>query len=181
MKVSTGQLARRYATALFENAVESKQVDVLSAEAQALLSVLSPEVEVFFASPAGGVSEKQEVIQALIEKLKLSTSTGRALQLMGQNNRLAHLKVVLKKVLEKIDDHKNILRGQIKSATPMSATEVADLEKDLSKAMGQTVIFECETEPQLRAGLVVKIGTRQIDASLKTRLSNLKEFLSQGV
>jgi F-type H+-transporting ATPase subunit delta len=63
----------------------------------------------------------------------------------------------------------------------LSAAEISELEKVLSQAMGRTVIFECETEPQLRAGMVVKIGTRQIDASLKTRLSNLKEFLSQGV
>lgn len=73
------------------------------------------------------------------------------------------------------------MRGQIKSANPMAAAEVAELEKTLSQAMGRTVVFECETEPQLRAGMVIKIGTRQIDASLKTRLSNLKEFLSQGV
>jgi len=181
MKVSTGQLARRYATALFESAVETGQVDALSAEANALIGVLSSEVELFFSSPARSVAEKEQMVNLLIEKLKLSASTSRALLLMAQNNRLTHVKLVMKKVLEKIDAHKNIVRGQIKSANPMAAAEVAELEKTLSQAMGRTVVFECETEPQLRAGMVIKIGTRQIDASLKTRLSNLKEFLSQGV
>ncbi|NBW83677.1 F0F1 ATP synthase subunit delta, partial [bacterium] len=105
----------------------------------------------------------------------------RTLVLMAQNNRLSHLRLVMKKVMEKIDAHKNIVKGQIRSASAMSAQEIADLEKSLSQAQGRTVVFECETDPELRAGMVVKIGTSQIDASLKTRLSNLKESLSQGV
>lgn len=181
MKVSTGQLARRYATALFESAVDAKNVDALSNEAKALLAVLTPELELFFASPARSLSDKQQMIQLLIEKLNLSATTGRTLELMAQNGRLPHVKIMTKKVLDLIDGHKNIVRGQIKTANPMSATEIADLEKTLSQAMGRTVVFECETEPHLRAGMVVKIGTQQIDASLKTRLTNLKEFLSQGV
>jgi F-type H+-transporting ATPase subunit delta len=181
MKVSTGQLARRYATALYESAVEAKQIDVLANEAGALLSLLTPEIEIFFASPARNATEKQNLIETLIEKMKLSSVTGRTLVLMAQNNRLPHLRLVLKKVMEKIDSHKNVVRGQIKSASALSAKEIADLEESLSKAQGRTVVFECETDPELRAGMVVKIGTSQIDASLKTRLSNLKESLSQGV
>jgi F-type H+-transporting ATPase subunit delta len=181
MKVSTGQLARRYATALFESAVEAKQIDVLSTEAHALISVLTPEVELFFSSPARSALEKQQMVQLLSDKLELSAPTSRALNLMVQNNRLSHTKLVMKKVLEKIDAHKNILRGQIRSANALSPAEISELEKSLSQSLGQQVIFECQTEPQLRAGMVVNIGTRQIDASLKTRLSNLKEFLSQGV
>jgi F-type H+-transporting ATPase subunit delta len=74
-----------------------------------------------------------------------------------------------------------VLRAQVKTATALNPAELAELEKVLSQTTGQSVVVECETEPQLRAGMVVKIGTRQIDSSLKTRLSNLKEFLSQGV
>jgi F-type H+-transporting ATPase subunit delta len=181
MKVSTGQLARRYATALFESALELQQVDVLSTEANALIGVLTPEVELFFSSPARSAAEKQQLVQLLSEKLGLSAPTTRALNLMVQNGRLSHLKLVMKKVLEKIDSHKNILRGQIRSASPMAPSEIAELEKSLSQSLGRKVVFECHTEPQLRAGMVVNIGTRQIDASLKTRLSNLKENLSQGV
>ena len=181
MKVSTGQLARRYATALYESAVEAKQIDVLANEAVALLGLLTPEVEMFFASPARNATEKQNLVETLIEKMKLSPITGRTLVLMAQNNRLSHLRLVMKKVMEKIDAHKNIVKGQIRSASAMSAQEIADLEKSLSQAQGRTVVFECETDPELRAGMVVKIGTSQIDASLKTRLSNLKESLSQGV
>lgn len=181
MKVSSGQLSSRYATALFESAVESKGVDTLSRESNALLAIVTSEVEVFFSSPARQQAEKEQLLQLISEKMKLSQQTSRALQLMAQNNRLSHIKTILKKVLEKIDTHNNVVRGQIRSANPLSAAEISELEKVLSQAMGRTVIFECETEPQLRAGMVVKIGTRQIDASLKTRLSNLKEFLSQGV
>jgi F-type H+-transporting ATPase subunit delta len=181
MKVSTGQLARRYATALFESTIETKQIDVLSTEAHALIGVITPELELFFSSPARSALEKREMVQLLADKLGLSAPTSRALNLMAQNNRLSHLKLVMKKVLEKIDAHKNILRGQIRSASALSPAEISELEKALSQSLGQKVIFECQTEPQLRAGMVVNIGTRQIDASLKTRLSNLKEFLSQGV
>ncbi|MFZ9519183.1 MAG: ATP synthase F1 subunit delta [Silvanigrellaceae bacterium] len=181
MKVSTGQLARRYATALYESAVEAKQIDTLVGEATALLGVLNAQLEAFFASPARSATEKQSLVDTLVEKMKLSPMTSRTLNLMTENNRLPHIKLVMQKVLEKIDAHKNIVRGQIRSATAMSAQEIADLEKTMSQAQGRTVVFECETDPELRAGMVVKIGTSQIDASLKTRLSNLKESLSQGV
>ncbi|MEN9528308.1 MAG: hypothetical protein RI932_181 [Pseudomonadota bacterium] len=181
MKVSTGQLARRYATALFESAVEAKATETLGREAEALLNVVTPELEQFFASQARSAAEKEQVLAILIEKLKLSDQTARALRLIAENNRLQHLKVIFKKVLALSDEHKKVLRAQVKTATALNPAELAELEKVLSQTTGQSVVVECETEPQLRAGMVVKIGTRQIDSSLKTRLSNLKEFLSQGV
>ncbi|NBO37165.1 ATP synthase F1 subunit delta [bacterium] len=181
MKVSTGQLARRYATALFESALESKEIDTLAKEAESLLAVISPELEKFFASPARSLAEKDQMAQLLIEKLKLSQQTARALKLMSENNRLVFLKPVLKRVLARIDSFKNVVRAQVKTATQLAGAEIAELEKVLVKATGQSVVLECETEPELRAGMVVKIGTRQIDASLKTRLANLKDTLSQGV
>ncbi|MEY4063814.1 MAG: hypothetical protein RIR26_22 [Pseudomonadota bacterium] len=181
MKVSTGQLARRYATALVENAIENRQIDALALEAQALLNVISSELEAFFASPTRTADEKNSMLQLLIEKLKLSEFTARGLHLMAQNNRLMHVKAVFKKILEFVDAHKNVIRAQVKTATPLTPSESAELEKVLSQSVGRTVLLECETEPQLRAGMVVKLGTRQIDSSLKTRLTNLKEILSQGV
>jgi F-type H+-transporting ATPase subunit delta len=181
MKVSTGQLARRYATAFFESALDAKTTEKLSKEAEALLGVLSPELEQFFASPTRSSSDKEQLTQVLIDKLELSDQTARGLKLMGQNNRLHHLKPVFKKILALADQHKNVVRAQVRTASPLSGEDVASLEKALSQTTGSTVVIECETEPQLRAGMVIKVGTRQIDSSLKTRMSNLKEFLSQGV
>jgi F-type H+-transporting ATPase subunit delta len=181
MKVSSGQLARRYATALFESAIEAKTTDALAREAGELLGVITPELEQFFASQARSTEEKEQVVGVLIEKLKLSDQTARGLRLIAENNRLAHTKPIFTKVLALADEHKKVLRAQVKTATKLNPSELAELEKVLSQTTGQSVVVECETEPQLRAGMVVKIGTRQIDSSLKTRLSNLKEFLSQGV
>ena len=181
MKVSTGQLARRYATALFESAVDAGKIDILAKEAAALIAVVSPQLEHFFASPTRSVDEKEKITRELIEQLKLSELTSRTLSLMGQNNRLSHVKLVFKKVLALADEHKRIVRAKVKVAQTLSSVEIAELEKVLSQTTGQSVVVECETEPQLRAGMIVNIGTRQIDSSLKTRMSNLKEFLSQGV
>lgn len=181
MKVSTGQLARRYATALFESALEAKSIDALAQESETLLNLISADVENFFASPTRSGDDKEQMIKLLTEKLKLSEQTSRTLKLMSQNNRLGHIKLVFKKVLALVDAHKNIARAQVKTAQPLSPSELGELEKSLSQLTGQVVVVECETEPQLRAGMVVKIGTRQIDSSLKTRLSNLRDFLSQGV
>jgi F-type H+-transporting ATPase subunit delta len=182
MKVSTGQLARRYASALFESAVELGTVDKLSKEVNAVAALLaSSDLAQFFASQTRTSAEKKQMLELIVEKLNLSGELNRTLLLMAQNNRLSHINLVMKKVLEKIDTHKNIIRGQIRSASPLSADEIARLEKAISPGDGATVVFECETDPQLRAGLLVKIGTRQVDATLKTRLSNLKEILSQGV
>lgn len=181
MKVSAGQLARRYATALFESAVDAGQVEKVSKEAATLMGVISVELEQFFSSPTRSLDEKAKIVETLVSQLKLTDLTARTLTLMGQNNRLSHLGAVFKKVLALADEHKKIVRAKVKVAQPLSATEASELEKMLSQATGQSVVVECETEPQLRAGMVVNIGTRQIDSSLKTRMSNLKEFLSQGV
>ena len=181
MKVSTGQLARRYATALFESAAEAGSIDKLSTEFEHLLAVFTSELEGFFASPTRPQPDKDQALQLIIEKLGLSVLTQRTLELMAQNNRLSHARLVFKKVIALADDHRKVVRAQVKSATPLNAQELSALESALAQTTGKTVVVETETEPQLRAGMVVKIGTRQIDASLNTRLSNLKELLTQGV
>lgn len=181
MKVSTGQLARRYATALLESAVEDGSIEKLSTEAELLLSVFSTELEEFFASPTRQQADKDQALKIIIEKLGLSMHTQRALELMAQNHRLNHTRLVFKKVLSLSDERRSIVRAQVKSATPLNAQELGALQAALAETTGKTVVVETETEPQLRAGMVVKIGTQQIDASLNTRLSNLKELLTQGV
>jgi len=181
MKVSTGQLARRYATALFESAAEAGSIDKLSSEADSLLAVFTAELENFFASPTRSQADKESTLQLIIEKLGLSMITRRTLELMAQNNRLNHARLVFKKVVALADDHKKVVRAQVKTATPLTTQELSELESALAQTTGKTVVVETETDPQLRAGMVVKIGTRQIDASLNTRLSNLKELLTQGV
>jgi F-type H+-transporting ATPase subunit delta len=181
MKVSTGQLARRYATALFESVQEEGGIEKLSAESELILAVVTPEVENFFSSPTRAASEKSQTLKLITDKLGLSTLTRRTLELMAENNRLNHIRLVFKKVLALSDEHRKIVRAQVKSATQLSPAELESLQGSLSQTTGKTVVVEAETEPQLKAGMVVKIGTRQIDASLKSRLSNLKELLTQGV
>lgn len=181
MKVSTGQLARRYATALFESAAEVGAIDQLSSESELLLAVMTPELESFFASPTRSHDEKRQALQLIVDKLSLSMLTRRTLEIMAQNYRLNHIRLVFKKVMALSDDHRKIVRAKVNAATPLSSPEVEELQRVLSQSTGKAVVIESETDPQLRAGMVVKIGTQQIDASLKTRLSNLKELLTQGV
>lgn len=181
MKVSTGQLARRYATALVESAAEANAIDTLARETETLLAVLTPELEHFFASQTRSSQEKVQMVELLAEKLKLSVTTKRALNLMSENNRLSHIRVIFKKVLSLVDANKKVLRAHVTTAKQLNSSELAELKSVLSQTTGQAVVIECELEPQLRAGMVIKIGTRQIDSSLRTRLSNLKDLMSQGV
>ena len=181
MRKSYGQIVRRYATALFESALEANGVVAVSEQANALLGILGAYVVKFFISPMYSEVEKKEALESLIVAVKAHDVLAGTLRTMLANNRLEVVGEVLRQYLADADTQQGILRAEVHSARPLSSAELSEIEKSLSNASRKKVILASQVDEALKAGYIIKIGNTVVDASLRSRLTDLKESLSQGV
>ena len=181
MVKNSGQIIRRYATALFELTVENNVVKDVFSQVQLALSALSPDVVSMLVNPAYSDADKKDVIATLIKSIQADPVLKGFLELVQTNRRFIFLKEILKEFLVRADDHMGMTRVEIHSAKALSSTELGEFESSLSLALKRKVILTPKVDEALKAGYLIKIGNTIVDASLRSRLANLKESLSQGV
>ncbi len=168
--------ARRHARALAELADEEGQAEAVSADLEALARALEASAELarFITSPLHGPQQQQAVLQALAEKMKLAELTRRFLSVLVENRRLA----LLEEVIAAWRQLQAARRGETKvraiTAEPLNATQRKKLEAVLKKALGQQVDIDNSVNPDILGGLVLHVGSRMIDASVRQRLNALK-------
>lgn len=190
MKKSTGPLARRYGTALYESALEISQKSGPSAfekfteQARMISDLFDKNIIASFKAPNLPISEKIGLLEELIElsfstaKQEISSELMSFLKLLVENDRMSEINPVLNFFLKKSDEFLGLSRVSIFSASKMTPSDMSSFESTLSKAMNKKIICKYEEDPSLLAGFVIKVGNVNIDASLKSRLSSLKESLA---
>lgn len=181
MMKSSGQIIRRYATALFELSQEAGKLQEVRDQASVLVGAIDESVAEFFASPRFKESSKNEVIDALTAKMKLNDNLVKFLKLVVENGRAPVVKQVLASFLVRADAALGIARADIISATALEASEINKFKELLSTVLKKKVEIVHSVDPSLKAGSIIKLGNTIVDASLRTRLANLKDSLSVGV
>jgi len=181
MKSNPGQIVRRYATALFEAALESGALEQIADEADGFTKVFSPEVISFFINPGFTPEVKQQTIEEMTRGSSVHAILGGTFKLLLANKRIALVTEVLGDFLRKADTHRGIARVSLYTAHAITAEETREFEKALGDSLKKKVVLTQSVDASLKAGYVVKIGSTLVDASLKSRLQSLKETLSQGV
>jgi F-type H+-transporting ATPase subunit delta len=181
MRKNAGQIIRRYASALFESALEAGAVEPVSAQGEGLAQVFTPEVLSFFANP--GISEqvKHETLAGVLEGAKAHAILINFLKLLLANKRFALAAEVLRDFQRRADAQLGIARVTLVTARGVDANEALEFERALSESLKKKVVLSRSVDASIKAGYVVKIGNTLVDASLKSRLQGLKESLSQGV
>lgn len=176
------QVGKRYARALFELAQEkglSEQVAGELAEVAGLVEAV-PEMATFLASKRIGREEKKKTIIQLFTG-KLSPLTLNFLQLLVDKGREAELPQVERYFRKLLRESQGLVEGEVTTAVPLTEEEVTRLEAELSQGLGRRVKLASRVDTSLLGGLVVKIGDRVIDGSLRTRLERLREKMAGGV
>lgn len=181
MMKSSGQITRRYASALFELASESGKLAQIRDEVAGLNAALTAETVTFFASPRYKDEAKTEVLDLLQKQVKIDETLSRFLRVVLENKRIALVKQILSAFLSRADDQLGIARAEIISAAELDAQELNKFKELLTSALKKKVEITQKVDPTLKAGSIVKLGNTIVDASLRTRLANLKESLSVGV
>ena len=178
--ISAG-IARRYATALFDLADEAKALKALESDIAALEDALaqSPELGRVIASPIHTRADQGRAMAALGEKLGLSQTMRGGLGLMAQNRRLFALPQVLANLRHMIAEAKGELSADVTSATVLTKAQADALAKALKAKLGKTVKLNVAVDESLIGGLVVKVGSKMIDTSIRSKLAALQNSMKE--
>ena len=167
----------RYATALFELAQETKSVDKVGADLASFQKLLdeSPDLKRLVRSPVfsgQGPGLARSPPSAMVAGI--GGTALNFLKLVAQNRRLFAIEGMIKAYRALVAAQKGEVQAEVVSAEPFSDKHVADLKAALKAKIGQDVQLQTRTDPAILGGLVVKVGSRMIDTSLRTKLQNLK-------
>ncbi|MEM9270737.1 MAG: F0F1 ATP synthase subunit delta [Pseudomonadota bacterium] len=174
-------IAGRYATALFELAKDAKDLDTLSKDMDAFSAALgdSPELRDVITSPVYTRDEQGKAISAVAAKMGVSSLVANTLALMASKRRLFALPQLIEGVKALIADHKGEVTAEVTSAKPLTKAQVSALEKQLKTAAGKDVVLSQSVDESLIGGLVVKLGSRMVDTSIRAKLSKLQNAMKE--
>jgi F-type H+-transporting ATPase subunit delta len=174
-------LAERYARALFDLADDDRALDQVAADLKSMAAMLtaSGDLRRLIRSPVLGRAEQGRAIAALGAAAHLSQLTRNFLGLLARNRRLFALPEMIDAFLADLAARRGEVTAQVISA-PLSAHQSAALADALRKSAGAKLAIDQRVDPGLLGGLIVRLGSRMFDASLKSKLTRL-EHAMKGV
>ncbi len=174
-------VAGRYATALFELARDGDELDSVANDLDRLTMLLdeSEDLDRALKSPAFSIGDKQRALSAVLEKAGIKGLSARFLMLVAHNNRLSLVRDMVAAFHALLSAHRGEVSAQVISASPLTGPQQETLAKTLKSTIGQDVKIETFVDPDILGGLIVKIGSRMIDSSLRTRLNNLRTAMKE--
>lgn len=174
-------IAGRYATAIFELAREGKALAALEKDVDALVAALgeSPELRDLISSPLYSREDQGKAIAAVSAKMGLSASLANGLSLMAQKRRLFALPQLLKALADAIAEEKGEVTADVTSASALSKAQADKLAAALAKQSGKSVKLNIAVDEDLIGGMIVKLGSRMIDSSVKSKLASLRNAMKE--
>jgi F-type H+-transporting ATPase subunit delta len=174
-------VAGRYATALFELALESDAVDSVRADLakfQALL-VESPELSRLVRSPVFTADVQGKALAAVLDRAGIGGIAANFLGVVAGNRRLFAVGDIIKGFSALVARHKGEVSAEVTVAEPLSQAHLAAVKDALNKVTGKDVLVDVKIDPSIIGGLVVKLGSRMVDSSLRTKLYALKHAMKE--
>ena len=168
-------LAGRYATALFGLARDEQQIDAVTRSLDTLEAATaeSADFRALVSSPLINRAEAGRAIRALTPTLGIDPITGKFIGVLAENGRLSELKAVIKAVRKLAADNRGETTAEVASAHPLNDDQVARIKSNLKARLGRDVAIDAKVDPALLGGLVVRLGSQMIDASIRTKLNSL--------
>lgn len=177
----SSSIAGRYAQALFELARDAGRLETLRADAATLTAALaeSADLRAMIASPVVGREEQGAAIRALASAMGLDGLTANALALMAARRRLFVLPQLVRAIEARIAAEMGEVTAAVTSATPLDEAERAALSGMLRTHFGKDVTLNTSVDETLIGGLVVKVGSRMIDTSIRAKLAKLQNVMKE--
>ena len=168
-------LAGRYARALFDLAQDSGSLAAVEKSMTRIGDALagSAELKALVTSPVVSRTDAARAIAAVSKKLSLDPLTGNFLGVLAKNRRLGKLAEVVRAFASMTAAHRGEVSADVKSAHPLDKAQVEALKTKLKSRLGRDVAVNLTVDPAILGGLVVKVGSRLMDASIHTRLNTL--------
>jgi len=169
-------LALRYANAVFELAAEERGIDRLATDFQTLKAMLqaSPELLRLVRSPLFSREEQARGMEAVLARAGTGDLTRKLVLLLAQKRRLFALANVITAFEQLLARHRGEVAAEVTSARELSAAETSELRNILKEKLGREPRITTRVDPRLLGGLVLRVGSRMIDSSLRTKLDSLR-------
>ena len=171
----------RYASALFDLAVSEKKIPAVEKDLERFDALLtgSEDLNRLVTAPVFSADDQFNAIDKILTKAKISGLVGNFVRVVARNRRLFAMKGMLSAFRKLAADHRGEVSADVTVAKALTAAQTKELKTALKSAVGKDVAINAIVDPSLLGGMIVKVGSRQIDTSLKTRLSSLKLALKE--
>jgi len=169
-------VAGRYAAALFELASERRETDAVSADLASFAKAIeqSEDLKRLIRSPVLSAEQQLAAIGAVMGRMRLGGTTSNFIRLVTQKRRLFAISSMIRAYEAMRAEKLGIAPAEVTVAEPMPDAMLADLKAALAKSAGSEVSLSVKVNPGIIGGMVVKLGHRMIDASLKAKLNALR-------
>ncbi len=169
-------LAGRYATALFELAQEERAVETVERDFTGLKTALvaSADLARLVGAPVYSRDEQKKGMDAVLRRMEAAPLTVRFVLLLAGKGRLFILLDAIRAFELLAARQRGEIRAEVTSARALSDAEVSELRATLKSRLGRDARLDAKVDPSLLGGLVVKVGSRMIDSSLRTKLEGLR-------
>lgn len=175
-------MAGRYALALFDLAQEQKATDSVAADLKAFGALVdsSADLQRLVRSPAFTAEEQTRALGAVLDKAGITGLSANFLKLVATKRRLFAVRDMISDYGKLVDAAKGVKRAEVTVAEPLGDTHLAALKDALRQVSGgQSVELTVKVDPSIIGGLVVRLGSRMVDGSLRTKLNSIRNRMKE--
>jgi F-type H+-transporting ATPase subunit delta len=175
-------MAGRYAQALFDLAQERGATDQVAADLSAFSALVaeSTDLQRFIKSPVFTAEEQVRALTAVLSRTEIAGIAGNFLKLVAAKRRLFAIADMIRDFNKLNDFAKGLARAEVTVAQPLKDSHVAALKTALAELTGgQSVEMTFKVDPSIIGGLIVKLGSRMVDGSLKTKLNSIRTRMKE--
>ncbi len=175
-------MAGRYATALFDLARETNAIDAVKADLESFDALVaeSSDLARLVRSPVFSADEQLQALSAVLDRAGIGGLAARFLKLVTTNRRLFAVRDMVRGYRELVAQHKGEATAEITVAEPLKDDHIAALRSALKAVSGKDVDLNVKVDPAIIGGLVVKLGSRMVDTSLRTKLNAIKNAMKEA-
>jgi F-type H+-transporting ATPase subunit delta len=175
-------MAGRYATALFDLASETNAVDAVKADLERFAALIaeSADLKRLVRSPVFSTAEQLQALGAVLERAGIGGVAAKFLKLVTSNRRLFAVGDMIRGFRELVAKHKGEATAEVTVAEKLKDEHVEALRATLKAVSGKDVDLDIKIDPAIIGGLVVKLGSRMVDTSLRTKLNAIKHAMKEA-
>ena len=175
-------MAGRYATALFELARETNAIDAVKADLERFDALVAenPDLNRLVRSPVFSAAEQLQALSAVLDRVGIGGLAAKFLKLVTMNRRLFAARDMVRGYRELVALHKGEATAEVTVAERLKDDHVAALKSALKAVSGKDVDLAIKIDPAIIGGLVVKLGSRMVDTSLRTKLNAIRHAMKEA-
>ncbi|MDI1262169.1 MAG: F0F1 ATP synthase subunit delta [bacterium] len=179
---SVSGVSGRYATALFELARDEKSVDAVKADLEKFEAMLadSADLKRLVRSPVFSADAQSKALNAVLEKAGISGISAKFLNVLTANRRLFAVADVIRAFRALVANFKGEASADVTVAESLNEKNLDALKTALKSVTGKDVALNVKVDPSIIGGLVVKLGSRMVDSSLRTKLNSIKHAMKEA-